>query len=210
MNKINLAILISGDGTNLISISEKCKKKNFPAKVKLVISDRDCKGYDHALKIGHNAYLIKEKNFINFEKKTINLLNDNNIQLICLAGFMKILSKNFVEKWKNRILNLHPSILPLFKGLNTHKRVLDSGMKIHGSTVHVVEKELDNGLIVSQFAILIYENETEFSLKKRIKEHENKFYPDSIKKYIIERVLKKNKITLKKNKKKYSSILRSI
>ena len=114
------------------------------------------------------------------------------IDLICLAGFMKILSPKFVLKWENKILNIHPSILPIFPGLHTHKKVLSNGLKIHGATVHIVNEKLDSGKILGQFAIQVKSKDIEF-LKNNIKKYENIFYPEVIKKYIWTFILKKDK-----------------
>ena len=205
MNKINLAIFISGKGTNLKSISNACSKTYFPAKIKLVISDNVSDGYYLSKNLLHETILIdKTKTRSEFEKKVSILLKKHEIDLICLAGFMKILSPNFVKSWENRILNIHPSILPLFPGLNTHKKVIAAGMKIHGATVHVVNEKLDDGPIVGQTAIPINPNEEEKLIKKKLKEAENILYVKALKKFIQQKFYKK---TLKDNKNKYNIII---
>ena len=156
MKKINLAIFLSGTGTNFLSLSKACLDPDYPAQIKLVISDRECIGYKLSKKLKYKTILIKHlNNAFDFEKKATHLLKKNHVDLICLAGFMKILSPEFVNNWKNKILNIHPSILPLFPGLGTHKKAIASGMKIHGSTVHVVDENLDSGPIIGQCAINI-------------------------------------------------------
>jgi len=130
--------------------------------------------------------------------------------LICLAGFMKILGKEFVKKWEKKILNIHPSILPLFPGLNTHTRVIRQGMKIHGSTVHVVDKGIDTGTIIAQSAIAIDNLDDEKSIEEKIKKSEHYLYSKAIRNYILNFYFKKNKNSLKNKKNKYSKILYSI
>ena len=180
-NNINVAVFISGTGSNLKALIKFYKTKKYPIHIKLIISDNSkAKG----LKYG-NIFKIKKKTF-NFKKRYLaekNLLVElkkNNIQLICLAGFMKILSKNFIKKFKGKILNIHPSLLPNYKGLNTHQRVLQNNEKYSGCTVHLVNSKLDSGKIILQSKIKIYKKETPKSLATKILKEEHKLYPKAV------------------------------
>ena len=211
MVKINLAVFISGKGTNLKSISDACKKKSFPAKIKLVISDNDCEGYHLSKNLSYETVLLNNcKTKLELERKATKFLKSNKIDLICLAGFMKILSPSFVKNWKNRILNIHPSILPLFPGLNTHQKVISAGMKIHGSTIHIVENELDSGPIVAQCAIPINSDEKKYLIEQRLKKYENILYVKAIEKFIKLNFQSKNNKSFKKQKNKYNEVIFSI
>ena len=181
-NKIDSAVFISGNGTNLNSIIKASKKKKFPIKVSLVISNNsNAYGINYAKKNKINFKIIKSSNIKLFEKRALKVLKKKKIKLICLAGFMKILSPKFIKKFKYKILNIHPSLLPKYKGLNTHYRVLKNGEKISGCTVHFVSKKLDSGKIILQKRIIIKKNDNEKSLKKRILKQENLLYPKAIK-----------------------------
>ena len=180
-NNINVAVFISGTGSNLKALIKFYKTKKYPIHIKLIISDNSkAKG----LKYG-NIFKIKKKTF-NFKKRYLaekNLLVElekNNIQLICLAGFMKILSKNFIKKFKGKILNIHPSLLPNYKGLNTHQRVLQNNEKYSGCTVHLVNSKLDSGKIILQSKIKIFKKETPKSLATKILKEEHKLYPKAV------------------------------
>ena len=180
-NKIRTAVFISGTGSNLKSLIIFSKTSKSPISIELIISNNSkAKGLDYAKK-----YQIKKKVF-NFEnknlteKKLLRVLKTNNIEIICLAGFMKILSKNFIKKFKGKILNIHPSLLPKYKGLNTHKRVLNNKEKYSGCTVHFVNDRLDSGKIIMQKKVKISKKETEASLAKKILAQEHKLYPKAI------------------------------
>ena len=208
MDKINLSIFISGKGTNLQSISDACKNKSFPAKIKLVITDNDCDGYHLAKSLSYETILLNNcKTKFEFERKATKFLKSNQIDLICLAGFMKILSPSFVKNWKNRILNIHPSILPLFPGLNTHQKVILAGMKIHGSTIHIVENKLDSGPIVAQCAIPINSDEKIYLIEQKLKKYENILYVKAIEKFVKENFQSKYNKTFKKQKNKYNEVI---
>ena len=179
-NKINIAVFISGTGSNLKSLIKFSKLKKSPIIIKLIISNNyKAKGLQYA-----NIYNIKKKvfDFKNTlsEKKVINELKKDDINLICLAGFMKILSKNFIKKFKGKILNIHPSLLPKYKGLNTHQRVLNNKEKYSGCTVHFVNSRLDSGKIILQKKVKISKKDTEYSLAKKILAQEHKLYPKAI------------------------------
>ena len=180
-NKIRAAVFISGTGSNLKSLIKFSKTNKSPISIEFVISNNPkAKGLNYAkiFKIKKKILNFKNKNLS--EKKLLFALKVNNIQMICLAGFMKILSKNFIKKFKGKILNIHPSLLPKYKGLNTHKRVLNNKEKYSGCTVHFVNARLDSGKIILQKKVKISKNETEASLDKKILAQEHKLYPKAI------------------------------
>ncbi len=180
--KIRSCIFISGRGTNLRSIIDHSKNKNFPINVALVISNNiKAKGLNYAKKNNIPFKFYNSSNQISFEKNCLLELKRKKIKFICLAGFMKMLSSNFIKKFKHKIVNIHPSLLPKFKGLNTHKRVLAKREKYTGCTVHFVTSKLDSGKIILQKKIVVKKNETEGSLKKRVLKQENQLYPKAIK-----------------------------
>jgi phosphoribosylglycinamide formyltransferase-1 len=179
-NKINIAVFISGTGSNLKSLIKFSKLKKSPIIIKMIISNNyKAKGLKYA-----NIYKIKKKvfDFQNTlsEKKVINELKKNDIQLICLAGFMKILSKSFINNFKGKILNIHPSLLPKYKGLNTHERAIKNKDKYSGCTVHFVNSRLDSGKIINQKKVRIKKLDTPKTLAKRVLIQEHKLYPASI------------------------------
>ena len=190
--KINIAVFISGRGSNLRSLIKKYKAKYSPITIKLVISSNpNAKGLMYAKQSKIKSYVtnLKKKNIS--EKKLLKKLSDNNINLICLAGFMKILSKNFIKKFNNPILNIHPSLLPKYKGLNTHKRVIRNKDKYAGATVHLVSEKLDSGKIILQKKIKISKIDTEKTLAKKVLKIEHKLYPAAIEKFFKSLVFKK-------------------
>ena len=180
-SKIRTAVFISGTGSNLKSLIKFSKTNKSPISIDFVVSNNSkARGLDYA-----KIYDIKKKvlNFKNknlSEKNLLSVLKVNKIEMICLAGFMKILSKNFIKKFKGKILNIHPSLLPKYKGLNTHKRALNNKEKYSGCTVHLVNARLDSGKIVLQKKVRISKNETEASLAKKILVQEHKLYPKAI------------------------------
>ncbi len=180
-DKIRTAVFISGTGSNLKSLIKFSKLKNSPLSINIIISNNPrAKGLDYGkiYKIKKKIFNFKKKNLA--EKKILKELNKNRISLICLAGFMKILSKNFIKSFKGKILNIHPSLLPKFKGLNTHERVIISKEKYSGCTVHYVNSKLDSGKIIIQKKVKITKNETPKTLAKKILLQEHKLYPAAI------------------------------
>ena len=183
-NKKNIAVFISGTGSNLKSLIKFSKLKKSPIIIKLIISNNyKAKGLQYA-----KIYKIKKKVF-NFEntlseKKVINELKKSDIRLICLAGFMKILSKSFVKNFKGKILNIHPSLLPKYKGLNTHERAIRNKDKYSGCTVHFVNSRLDSGKIINQKKVKINKFDTPNTLRKKILAQEHKLYPAAIRKVL--------------------------
>ena len=183
--KKKVAIFISGRGSNLKSLVKYSKKKNSKINIILVISNNSkAKGLKYAKKNKIKYYAVYYKNLYNFEKKILKLLKKFKIDFICLAGFMKILSKNFIKKFKKPILNIHPSLLPKFKGLNTHQKVLNNKDKTSGSTVHLVTPKLDSGKIILQKKVRVLKTDNIKSLEKKILKIEHKLYPKAIRKFL--------------------------
>ena len=179
--KVKAAVFISGTGSNLKSLIKFSKKKKSPISIDLIISNNPkAKG----LKLG-KINNIKRKVY-NFKKKyktenrILSDLKEHKVKIICLAGFMEILSRNFITKFKGKILNIHPSLLPKYKGLNTHQRALDNNEKYSGCTVHFVNSELDSGKIILQKKVKISKNDTKNSLARKVRIQEHKLYPRSI------------------------------
>ena len=179
-NKIKTAVFISGTGSNLKSLIQFSKLKKSPIVIEMIISNNaKSKGLLYA-----NIYKIKKrvfdfKNSLS-EKKIIDELKQNNINLICLAGFMKILSKSFIKNFKGKILNIHPSLLPKYKGLNTHEKAIKNKDKYSGCTVHFVNSKLDSGKIINQKKVRISKLDTSKTLAKKILIQEHKLYPAAI------------------------------
>ena len=179
--KVKTAIFISGKGSNLKSIIKFSNHNKSPISVNLIISNNpDSKGliYGKIFKIKKKVFNFKYQTLA--EKKILIELKKNNIRLICLAGFMKILSKNFIKKFEGKILNIHPSLLPKYKGLNTHERVLKNNEKYSGCTVHMVNSKLDAGKIILKKTVKIKKSETPSSLERKILIQEHKLYPKAI------------------------------
>ena len=164
MVKKNTCIFISGRGSNLKNLIKRTRDYNFPIDIKLIISDKkNAKGIIYAKKYSIPYRIITNRKQ-KFEQSALKYINSKKIELICLAGFMKILSKNFIRNYKGKILNIHPSLLPKFKGLDTFKRVLKSNEKFTGCTVHFVDEKLDNGKIILKKRISIKKNFFNFSI----------------------------------------------
>jgi len=182
-NKIKTAVFISGKGSNLLSLIRFSKRKESPISIKIIISNSPkSKGLIHGkhFKIKKKIYDFNNRNLA--EKKILLELKKDKINLICLAGFMKILSKNFIRNFKGKILNIHPSLLPKFKGLNTHERAIKNKEKFSGCTVHYVNSKLDSGKIILQKKVKISKDETPKTLSNKILYQEHKLYPRAIKK----------------------------
>ena len=180
-NKTRTAVFISGTGSNLKSLIQFSRTAKSPISIDFVISNNfKAKGLNYAKKFKIKKKVLNFKNKKLSEKKLLSILNINNIHMICLAGFMKILSGNFIKKFKGNILNIHPSLLPKYKGLNTHERVLNNKEKYSGCTVHFVNSKLDSGKIILQKKVKISKKETEASLAKKILAQEHKLCPKAI------------------------------
>ena len=182
--KKNIVVLISGRGSNLESIISAANKKSFPAKISLVISsNRSALGLKIAEKNHIKNFVVEQKEFSNkelYEEDLIGKIVQQDPSLICLAGYMKILSKKFINKFKDKIINIHPSLLPDYKGLNTHERAIQAGEKYSGCTVHYVTEELDGGKIIAQEKILISPSDTPETLSRKVLEREHIIYPKTI------------------------------
>jgi len=183
--KTKTAVFISGKGSNLKNLIKFSKFKNSPIKIDLVISNNKyAKGLRHASKNKIEKKIFNFNNTKNAEKKSLKILLKKKIKLICLAGFMKILSKNFTKGFRGKIINIHPSLLPKYKGLNTHKRAIKNKESFSGCTVHYVNSKLDSGKIILQKKVKIKKNDTVHSLQKRILKEEYKIYPKAISKIL--------------------------
>ena len=185
VKKTNIAVFISGTGTNFKNLIQYSIKKKSKFKIKWVVSNNsNAKGLEYAKKFKIKKKIINYKNLTNSEIRILNDLNKENINIICLAGFMKILTSNFIKKFKGKIINIHPSLLPKYKGLNTHQRALDNKEKYSGCTVHFVNSKLDAGKIILQKKVKIYRNDTSEKLSKRILKQEHLLYPKALEKII--------------------------
>ena len=181
--KIRTAVFISGAGSNLKNLIKFSLKKVSPIEISLIVSNNiKAKGLKFAklYKIKKKVYNYDKKKIS--EKKILKDLRSNDIKLICLAGFMKILSKDFIRKFNGKILNIHPSLLPKYKGLNTHYRAIQNKEKYSGCTVHLVNSKLDSGKIILQKKVKLSKKETPSSLQKKILKHEHILYPRAIRK----------------------------
>jgi len=183
--RINLAVFISGRGSNLQSIIEACDADDFPAKIAVVISNRPgALGLVRAQEAGIATHLVDHQTFASreeFEEALLETLVPYDIDLVCLAGFMRILTPVFISQWDGRFINIHPSLLPDYKGLNTHERVLKDGQSESGCTVHYVVPDLDSGPIILQKRVSVSADDTPDTLAARILEQEHIAYPEAIK-----------------------------
>ena len=181
VNKIKTCVFISGNGSNLKSIIKNSRDYNFPINIELIISNNiKAGGLKIAKKHSIPYKFFSSKNQSLFERNCLFEIKKRKIKFLCLAGFMKILSSNFIKSFGRKIVNIHPSLLPKYKGLNTHKEAIKNKEKYSGCTVHFVTSKLDSGKIVSQKKIIIDKNETENSLKNKILKQEHILYPRSI------------------------------
>ena len=186
---LNLGILISGRGSNMESILKSIKKKRIPINPAIIISNKpNAKGLKIAQKLGIKTEVIESKGFKGsrwqYDKKVISTLTKYGVTprngLVCLAGFMRIISPEFVKKYKNRIINIHPALLPAFPGLDAQKQALDYGTKYSGCSVHFVDAGMDTGPVIIQAVVKVKENDTEESLSKRILKEEHRIYPEAV------------------------------
>jgi phosphoribosylglycinamide formyltransferase 1 len=181
VKKIKSCVFISGNGTNLESLIKSSRDYYFPINIKLIISNnKKAKGLKLARKYSISHKYLSSNNKKKFERLSLNEIKKKKIRFLCLAGFMKVLSNDFIKDFGYKIINIHPSLLPKFKGLNTHKRVLKNKEKYTGCTVHYVSPKLDSGKIILQKKIFLSKNETEYSLKKKVLIQEHKLYSQSI------------------------------
>ena len=193
--KPRIAILISGGGSNMISLVNAIKYNKINALPAIVISNNsNAAGLDKAADLDIPTRYIDHRKFSGnreaFEKRLNNLLQDEKIDIICLAGFMRILTKSFIDQWNNKILNIHPSLLPKYKGLNTHQRAIDAFDKISGCSVHIVTSELDGGLVLGQRTVDIESTDTAKTLAEKVLIEEHILYPEILNKFINDRYMK--------------------
>lgn len=178
--KIRTAVLLSGRGSNMVALASAAQNTDYPAEISLVISNiPEALGLQKASDMGIDVIALDHTNFKSrkkFDAEMHGHLIEHDIELICCAGYMRILSSWFVEQWPGRILNIHPSLLPKYKGLNTHQRALDAGDQDHGCTVHFVNEELDGGDIVKQATIMISPDDTADILAERVLKLEHPLY----------------------------------
>ncbi|MDQ0327205.1 phosphoribosylglycinamide formyltransferase-1 [Rhodopseudomonas julia] len=175
------AILISGRGSNMRALVDAAREPDFPASIELVLSNRaDAAGLTYAADAGIATAVLPHRDYESreaFEAALDTTLREAGIELICLAGFMRLLSDEFVEGWRNRVINIHPSLLPAFRGLRTHERALATGVRVHGATVHYVRAEMDDGPIIVQGAVPVLADDTSESLAVRVLAAEHRIYP---------------------------------
>jgi len=185
MRKKRVAVLISGRGSNMAALIEAAKAPDYPAEIALVLSNRpDAAGLAYASAAGIATTIIDHRKFGKdreaFERELQAALEAKGIELICLAGFMRLLTPWFVTSWSGRLLNIHPALLPAFKGLNTHERALEAGAKTHGATVHFVVPEMDSGPIIVQAEVPVLDGDTADSLATRVLAVEHRIYPEAL------------------------------
>ncbi len=188
MAKINVGVLVSGRGSNLQALID-AARDDFPAKISVVISNKaDAYALERAKNAGIKTAVINHRDYESreaFDKEIDRILKDNNVDLVCLAGFMRILTPSLVNEWAGRMINIHPSLLPSFKGLDAQKQALEYGCKVAGCTVHFVTTEMDEGSIILQATVPVLDGDSEADLSARILEQEHKIYPIAVR-YIAE------------------------
>jgi len=182
VSRKRVAVLISGRGSNMAALIEAAKAKDFPAEIMLVLSNRpQAAGLQIARAAGIATEIVDHvtygKDRAAFERALQTALQQHRIDLVCLAGFMRLLTDGFVEAWRGRMINVHPALLPAFKGLDTHKRALEAGAKVHGATVHLVVPEMDSGPIIMQDAIAVHADDSAETLAARVLAVEHRIYP---------------------------------
>jgi phosphoribosylglycinamide formyltransferase-1 len=186
MARKKTAILISGRGSNMTALIEAARDPNYPAEIALVVSNRpDAAGLQRAAEAGIPTAIVDHKDFAKdrerFERALQEVLEAHRIEIVCLAGFMRILTAWFVAQWPERMLNIHPALLPAFKGLDTHRRAIEAGVKEHGATVHFVVPEMDSGPIIAQARVPVVPDDTEAALAARVLAVEHRIYPLALK-----------------------------
>ncbi len=202
--KFKLAVLVSGHGSNLQAIIEKIENNYLSADIALVLSNvENAFALERGKKHGLDTIFLDPKTFLNrdeYELKMIEILQSKSIDLICLAGFMRILGKNFIQAFPQKIINIHPSLLPAFPGLNAQKKALEHGAKFSGCTVHFVNEEVDGGPIILQSTVPIFDEDDANSLSERILEQEHIIYPEAIQLIIEKKIMFYGRRVLSKTK----------
>lgn len=203
-NACRIVVLISGNGSNLQAIIDACHEKNYPAEVVAVISNKpDAYGLKRASKANIPTRVIEHKLFPDrkaYDQALMQTIDSYQPDLVVLAGFMRILSDGFVNHYTQRMLNIHPSLLPKYKGLNTHQRVIDAGETHHGASVHFVTASLDDGPVILQSAIEVLPDDTAESLAKRVHQVEHQIYPQAIRWFAESRLNISNNVVYLDNK----------
>ncbi len=184
-DRLRVVVLISGRGSNFIAIHQAIAEQRIPADIVAVISNKaDAAGLDYARQAGIATHVIEHQAFpdrASFDREMLRVIDSYQPGLVVLAGFMRILSGEFVRHYRGRLINIHPSLLPRFPGLNTHQRAIDAGEQEHGATVHFVEEEVDSGEIIIQARVPVLASDTEETLAARVLEQEHKIYPAAVK-----------------------------
>jgi phosphoribosylglycinamide formyltransferase-1 len=184
MRKARTGVLISGRGSNMMALVDAARDPAFPAEIVCVVSNKaDAKGLDFAAANGIAAKVIDHKAFATreeFEAALTEYLRTMNVQIVALAGFMRVLTAGFISGWEGRMINIHPSLLPAYKGLHTHERALADGAKLHGCTVHLVTPELDAGPILLQAEVPVVAGDTPDTLAQRVLKEEHRIYPQAL------------------------------
>lgn len=188
--KTRVAILISGRGSNMQALVEAASAADFPAEIALVLSNRaDAVGLEFARTHGIATAVVDHKTFKKnregFERAMHAELEKTGVEMVCLAGFMRLLTPWFIDQWHNRLINIHPSLLPSFKGLDTHERALEAGVKLHGCTVHFVRPDMDDGPIIAQKSVEVLDNDTPDILGSRVLTVEHTIYPHALKQIVL-------------------------
>lgn len=199
-----VAVLISGRGSNMASLIDACAERDYPAAIAIVISDNpDAAGLKLAASKGIASQVIERKSFDNkaaHDEAIDKAIRAAGADLVALAGYMRLLTREFVDKWQGRMINIHPSLLPLFKGLHPHRQALDAGMRIHGATVHFVTPDMDDGPIIAQAAVPVLTGDTEDELAARTLKAEHQLYPVAL------RMLAEGKVRMDGGKTVFSPI----
>jgi phosphoribosylglycinamide formyltransferase-1 len=185
MARKRVAVLISGRGSNMLALMDAAKEPNYPAEIVLVISNRaDAAGLARAREAGIETAVVDhvpfDKDREAFERALQAVLDAHRIDIVCLAGFMRLLTPWFVSRWSGRLLNIHPALLPAFKGLDTHRRALEAGATRHGASVHLVVPEMDSGPVILQDSVPVLANDTPETLAARVLEVEHRIYPRAL------------------------------
>jgi phosphoribosylglycinamide formyltransferase-1 len=199
MARKRVAVLISGRGSNMVALIEAAKAKDYPAEIVLVVSNRpDAAGITHARNEGIATTIIDHTDYGKhreaFERALQAVLEGSGIEIVCLAGFMRLLTPWFIERWEGRMLNIHPALLPNFRGLHTHEQAIAAGAKTHGATVHFVTADMDAGPIACQASVPVLEGDTADTLAARVLTVEHKIYPLALK-WLAEGTLQMNQGT---------------
>ncbi|MFQ5900544.1 MAG: phosphoribosylglycinamide formyltransferase [Thermodesulfobacteriota bacterium] len=179
-----VGVLVSGRGSNLQAIIEAVEEGNIPAEIRVVISNNpDARALERAERYGIPAEVVSDKEFLSkveYDKRLVDILKDKGVELVALAGFMRILTRDFISTFPQRIINIHPSLLPAFPGLNVQKKAIEYGVKFSGCTVHFVDEGIDTGPIIIQAAVPVHDDDTEETLSERILREEHRIYPQAI------------------------------